>query len=104
MKDIIEIRTNAIYSASEKGGKLKPQVEVILIHTDGKQYMPTGNGNEIRTTPILRETRFTADMRDLDRLIGDLQKTKLQMTTIEQNCRVLNDIVSAINTAPTKDA
>lgn len=96
MKNIIEIRTNAIYSASTQANKLKPEIEVILIHTDGKQYEVVSK--QIKATPILRETRFIAEMEDLDRLITELQKTKLQMTAIEQNCRVLNEIVENIST------
>lgn len=93
MKNIIEVRGNAIYTGTDN--ELKPQVELIIIHTDGKQY--NVKGKEVVTVPILRETRFTADPEELDRLIADLQKFKLMMTTIQQNCKVINSVVEQLN-------
>ncbi len=101
MKQVFEIRCNSIYSASELGNKLRPEIEMILVHTDGKQYV--AKGNTVTTTPILKETRFFVSHKELDQIITDLQKWKLQMVQIEQNCTVINNVIDMLNKKPNSE-
>jgi hypothetical protein len=98
MKEVIEVRANTIYTTDV--GKLKPKLEVIIIHTDGMQYI--AKSEKIVTIPILKESRFMVTERGLDELIADLQKWKTSMVTLHQNCKVMNDIVTAINEGPSE--
>lgn len=92
MKQIFEVRTNPIYQTNGTN-KLKAQLEVVLIHTDGKEYKPTPKGGII-ATPILRETRFFIGPEDLDQILKGLQLAKVQMEQIKGNCEVLNDVIT----------
>jgi len=100
MKQIFEIRANAIYSASqsdEESQKLKPEIEMILVHTDGKKYEPNPEGSGTIVIPVIQETRFFCRPKELDGLIEDLQKWKLQLAQIDQNCNVINGVIEQLN-------
>lgn len=90
MKEVLEVRANTVYTQVEN--KLSPRLELILIHTAGKQYEV--KAAKVTAIPIINEARFSVNSKQLDDLIADLQKWKLQMVTIEQNCSVLNHVIS----------
>lgn len=100
MKQIFEVRTNPIYQTNNKTGKLQAQMEVILIHTDGKEYKAGTNGKVI-TTPIVKETRFFIGDNDLNDILKGMQLAKLQMERVKGNCQVLNDVITQL-TPPEK--
>jgi len=93
MKQILEVRTNPIYSADSK--ELTPKIEVIIIHTDGKQYI--AKGEKVQSIPILKETRFTVEPETLDKFVADLQGVRLQMNQIMDNCKVINHVITSLN-------
>jgi len=50
-----------------------------------------------QTVPILKETRFTVDPETLDKFVADLQGVRLQMNQIMDNCKVINNVITALN-------
>jgi hypothetical protein len=71
MKEMISVRSNACYIQAENEFALKPVLEIIIIHTDGKNYKFTTN--ELKTTSKIAETRFIVNPEMLNELIVELQ-------------------------------
>jgi hypothetical protein len=97
MKQILDVRSNAYYTQPEnaKEFELKAFLEIVIIHTDGKDYKL--KGGKLETTPNLVESRFVCSPEQLTELIGDLQMHQKKMESIRQNAEKLTGLVKYID-------
>ena len=97
MKHMISVRSNAYYTQEEKGSEfaLNPMLELIIIHTDGKDYKITKN--DLSSTPKLAEKRMIVGPEMLQSLITELQLHQKKLDAIRKNSDQLNSLVKHIS-------
>jgi hypothetical protein len=96
MKEMVSVRSNAYYT-QEEGAKefaLKPMLELVIIHTDGKNYKLTKN--DMQSSPKLSESRLIVGPEMLQYLITDLQLHQKKLDGIRKNADQLNSLVRHI--------
>jgi len=93
MKDILQVRSNPVFlpDSTKKGVHLKPMLELIIIHTDGKEYMIKGKG--VGSAPKFAETRFFIDADQLKDFQSQLQLVGDQMNRMEVNTMKINKLI-----------
>ena len=98
MKQMISVRSNAYYTQEEnqKEFALNPMLELIIIHTDGKDYRLTKN--DLSSSPKVSETRMIVSPEMLQSLITDLQLHQKKLNGIRKNSDQLNSLVKHITT------
>jgi len=98
MKEIIEARYNVLYvqNGTEETLKLNPECEIILVYTDGKDYIPNKSKGGFDIQSKLNETRFFATPYMMDELIQGLQKIRMNLKSFENMSAVVNDIASSL--------
>jgi len=96
MKQMVSVRSNAYYTQEEgqKEFALNPMLELIIIHTDGKNYKLTKN--DIESSPKLAESRLIVSPEMLQHLITDLQLHQKKLEGIRKNADQLNSLVRHI--------
>lgn len=97
MKQIVDVRSNVHYSQheNEKEFKLSPMMELIIIHTDGKNYKSSKTG--LASEHKFAETRMILTPEMLESLITDLQLHQKKFDTIRKNADQLNALVKHLN-------
>jgi hypothetical protein len=100
MKQIVEARYNVLFlqDGSEKTLKLNPECEIIIIHTDGKKYVPVAKNRGFRVEQNLSETRMFVSPSGLDELIQGLQRIRMTLKNLENVTEVVNDVFSTLTT------
>ncbi len=93
---MVSIRSNAYYTQEEgqKEFALNPMLELVIIHTDGKNYKLTKN--DIESSPKLSESRLIVSPEMLQHLITDLQLHQKKLVSIRKNADQLNSLVRHI--------
>jgi hypothetical protein len=101
MKQMVSVRSNAYYTQEEgqKEFALNPMLELIIIHTDGKNYKITKN--DIESSPKLAESRLIVSPEVLQHLITDLQLHQKKLEGIRKNADQLNSLVRHITSDET---
>jgi hypothetical protein len=96
MKQMLSVRSNAYYTQEEgeKEFALKPMLELVIIHTDGKNYKLTKN--DMESSPKLSESRLIVSPEMLQHLITDLQLHQKKLDGIRKNSDQLNSLVRHI--------
>lgn len=96
MKEIISVRSNAQYiqKADTKEFELQPMLEVIIIHTNGKNYNYTGN--TLKSTTKFEEVRFSVSPEILTVLITDLQFHQKKLDAVRKNADQINALAKHI--------
>lgn len=93
MKDIISVRSNPYYTQSEQG-KIEPQLELILIHTNGKTYNIVKKN--LNAVPKIDETRFIVNSELIQQLITDLQLHQKKLEYYRKNADAINSLANHI--------
>ena len=98
---MVSVRSNAYYTQEEgqKEFALNPMLEIIIIHTDGKNYKLTKN--DIESSPKLAESRLIVSPEMLQHLITDLQLHQKKLEGIRKNADQLNSLVRHITSDET---
>jgi len=96
MKEMVSVRSNAYYTQEEGETEfiLKPMLELVIIHTDGKNYKLTKN--DMQSSPKLSESRLIVSPEMLQYLITDLQLHQKKLDGIRKNADQLNSLVRHI--------
>lgn len=70
MKQMVSVRSNAYYTQEEceKEFTLKAMLELVIIHTDGKNYKLTKN--DIESSPKLAECRLIVSPNFINTLLA----------------------------------
>jgi len=99
MKQVVTIRSNTYYEQveNEKPFTLKPLMELVIIHTDGKDYILKKDG-QIQGTFNLVEHRLLISPELLTGLITELQLHQKKLETIQKNAAQLTALVAHIST------
>lgn len=99
MKQIAEVRTNLTYlQAPEKGiPELKPMIELIIVHTDGFQYVEVKGG--FKKSLKLVETRYYLDDDALKNIVSGINVASINMRVALNHASVLNEISKSLTTA-----
>lgn len=93
---MVSVRSNAYYTQEEgqKEFALNPMLELVIIHTDGKNYKLTKN--DIESSQKLTESRLIVSPEMLQHLITDLQLHQKKLEGIRKNADQLNSLVRHI--------
>jgi hypothetical protein len=96
MKQMMSVRSNAYYTQEEgqKEFALNAMLELVIIHTDGKNYKLTKN--DIESSPKLAECRLIVSPEMIQHLITDLQLHQKKLEGIRKNADQLNSLVRHI--------
>lgn len=96
MKQMVSVRSNTYYTQEEgqKEFALNPMLELVIIHTDGKNYKLTKN--DIESSPKLSESRLIVTPEMLQHLITDLQLHQKKLEGVRKNADQLNSLVRHI--------
>ena len=81
---------------SEKDFQLKPSLELVIIHTDGKIYETSNTKKGVTAQPKIVETRMTCHIELLDDLIAQLQLQRRSLDQLTKNTAILNQIAKSI--------
>ncbi len=97
MKEIIDVKSNAYYTQpnDEKEFELKAFLEIVIIHTSGREYR-VHKGN-VESTPAIIESRFCVNPEQLAELITDLQLHQKKMNSVVNNADQLTGLVKHIS-------
>ena len=84
---MVSVRSNAYYTQEEceKEFTLKAMLELVIIHTDGKNYKLTKN--DIESSPKLAECRLIVSPEMIQHLITDLQLHQKKTGRYPKKCR-----------------
>ena len=93
MKHILDVRSNPYFTQNEDQNefKLEPSLELVIIHSDGKNYEI--EKNKLKSTTKLSEIRLIVNPEMLQALITDLQLHQKMFETIKANAEQLNSLV-----------
>ena len=95
MKQIISVRSNSFYEESNQNGfHLRPSLELVIIHTDGKDYKMTKT--DIAGTHKLNEIRLIVSPELMQGLITDLQLHQKKLENLRHNADQLNSLIKHI--------
>ena len=94
MKQMVSVRSNAYYTQDEGELSLRPMLELVIIHTDGKNYKL--GKNDIESSPKLSESRLIVSPEMLQHLITDLQFHQKKLESIRKNADQLNSLIRHI--------
>jgi len=103
MKQIITVRSNSYYEQTEGSApfKLNPLMELVIVHTNGKEYTTTKTGG-IMGKFKLDEIRLLVSPELLTALITELQLHQKKFDSIKQNAERLTALVAHIS-SPVKE-
>lgn len=92
MKELIQIRSNALYLQPEGGDEfvLRPALELVLIHTDGKKYRIDNDG-QMEEARKLSETRLIISPRMFEFLLEQVSNHQKKMAAVEINAKALQE-------------
>jgi endonuclease III len=98
MKELIDVRSNTYYSqeAGEKEFELKPMMELVLLHTNGKDYSFNKKDGHILSTAKIDEIRLIVNLEQLQDLITGLQLHQKKLQQIQKNATQLTSLVRHI--------
>ena len=96
---MISVRSNPYYTQEEDSPNipvLKPWLELIIIHSDGKSY--TFNKRGLMSNTTISEQRIIVSPELLQNLITELQLHKNKLDVIRKNSEQLNSLMKHIMT------
>jgi hypothetical protein len=93
MNSILSIRSNPLYSLDDDGKELTPLIELVVIHTDGKNYTFNKKGDDLTTTTRITETRYTVSPDSLGKFISGLKLIQQNMNALQNNAAGINTII-----------
>lgn len=92
MKHIIGITTNHMMIPREgKEFNLSPMLELIIMHSDGKDY--SHNGKNLSSKMKFAETRMILTPTAMRELYAKLGEALLGMSALENTCDQINNLV-----------
>ena len=96
MKQMLSVRSNAYYTQGEgqKEFALNAMLELVIIHTDGKNHNLTKN--DIESSLKLSECRLIVSPEMIQHLITDLQLHQKKLEIICKNADQLNSLLRYI--------
>lgn len=102
MKEVLSVRSNPYYTQQDVNNEfaLKAHIELVIIHTDGKNYNLTEK--QIESYPKLSEIRLVVSPEMLQHLITDLQLHQKKLDGFRKNADQLNSLVRYINSEESK--
>ncbi len=94
---MLSIRSNTYYEQKEGEGtfELNPLMELIIIHTSGKEY--EWKKNDLLSTNKFEEIRLMVSPSMLSSLIVELQLHQTKLESIQKNATQLTALVKHIN-------
>lgn len=95
-KQIAAIRTNFLYRVEDKTGELAPEVELIIVHSDGKGYELSKKGGGVTSYNRIHESRFMLSPDALTQMLGELQPVASFLQQHKQNAVSLNRVVKML--------
>lgn len=95
MKQIFEVRSNPVFTPVESKTefKLETQIEIVLIHTDGKIYLLNKKEDNIVTQSKIAESRFVINEEALQTMITDLTLHLKKLQNMKSNATKINSLV-----------
>ncbi len=99
MKQVVTVRSNTYYEQNEGEAPfaLKPLMELVIINTDGKDYVINKDGS-IKGKFKLEESRLLVNPEMLTVLITELQLHQKKFEQIQKNAAQLTALVAHIST------
>lgn len=92
MKMIVGITTNHMMIPSEgKEFNLSPMMELIIMHSDGKDY--SHDGKKLSSKMKFAETRMILTPNAMRELYAKLGEALLGMSVLENNCDQINNLI-----------
>jgi hypothetical protein len=100
MKQVLSVRSNILYEQKrgEETFELLPRLELVIVHTDGKNYTIGKKG--FVASPRVSETRIVVSPELLQDLITDLQLHQKTLEGIRKNADQINSLVKHITEQP----
>ena len=95
MKTVISVRTN-IFFETDNSINIQPAMELVIIHTDGKDYTYSKKG--LVSKAKFGETRVVVNPEVLRKLIVDLQLHEKKLEAATKNANSINGLVEHIQT------
>lgn len=91
MKEILEARSNIMFHQLPEQSQLEvlPMIEIVIIHTNGYQYIESKNGG-FKKTQRIDELRFVCGKENLNHLIAGLQIAARNVNVAHQNAEIMN--------------
>jgi hypothetical protein len=98
MKQIIAVRSNSFLwqDETEKEISFTPTMELVIIHTQGKDYTWTKDGT-LSGKSKLNEMRLLVDPELLQNLITDLQLHQKKLQAFTHNANEINSLLRHIS-------
>lgn len=99
MKEMVSIRSNPFYIQEDKDKVVTfvPLLELIIIHTDGKEYNITKN-QQLTSKTKLSEYRLLVSPKMLAEFITDLQLHQQKLDGITRNANQINALITHLST------
>lgn len=92
MKTIIDVKSNPVYlEKGEKEFALEGNIELIIVHSDGKRY--DFSKNRVQSVPTFTESRFLVNTAVMDELITMLQGHRDKLRKVNENASQLNALI-----------
>ena len=101
MKQMIAVRSNAFFAQDDQkeGFELKPELELVLIFTNGAEY-DIKKGQGLIAKKKLDEVRMIVNPELLSDLITDLQLHQKKLEAMRKNGDQINSLIKHITEMP----
>lgn len=99
MKQLIAVNSNGFFAQTEgeKPLQIDPCLEIVIIHTSGKDHEI--KGSKIESTHKLEEARLIVSPNMLEALITDLKLHQKQLRVLQQNAGQINALIRHLTEA-----
>jgi hypothetical protein len=97
MKEMISVRSNCMYDQrpDDKAFKLHPMMELVIIHTNGKNYT-LDNSGKLTGKPAITDVRMVVSPEMLSGLITELQLHQKKLEALRQNADKINTLIQYV--------
>jgi hypothetical protein len=94
MQEIISVRSNIFFTQEQKDKSLSltPVIELVIVHTSGKEY-ELNSKDQIVSTPKIMESRMLVSSQMLKSMINDLELINRNMNTLDKNADKVNKLL-----------
>lgn len=92
MKEVIAITHNPIMAPKHgKKFELVPMLELIITHSDGKDY--SHDGKKLSSVTKFTETRLFVSVNGMKELMSQLAMASASLNILESNCQHINELI-----------
>lgn len=97
MKEIIAVKSNPVFFEDDtnKDFALNANLELVITHSDGKEYHVTSN-ERVKAVPKIVETRLFVNPEMLQQLITELQLHQQKLDVARKNAEAINSLLKAV--------